>query len=106
VSSARHFSGRIFPGFPSLTYLNAAGEMTAAGQTALDAIRTQYGFTHTFTVGLNHIDVQLVIVHRSTPSRPIPPNTLFDPVSASIAQASLATQRRRGDFGRTNIPPF
>jgi len=105
-SAGRHFQGRIYPGFPSAGYVDAAGEMTAPGRTAVDVIRIAYGFAKTVTTGADACNLQLVLLHRPTPARPIPPNSLTTDVTISLRSQSFATQRRRGDYGPANQPPF
>jgi hypothetical protein len=105
-SAGRHYRGRIYPGFVSAGYIDNVGTLNAAGLTALDGIRTAYGFIKTVTSGGDQTTLQLCVLHRSTPARPIPPNDLVTDVTSSTRSESLATQRRRGDYGPTNQPPF
>jgi hypothetical protein len=105
-SAGKHFRGRIYPGFLSAGFIDTAGRLNGAGRTALDVVRLQYGFVKTVTNGGDQATLQLVILHRATPARPIPPNSLTTDVTASTRSEQLGTQRRRGDYGPTNQPPF
>lgn len=90
--------GRIYPGFFSTTLLTAAGELGAAGQLLLAAINTAIPFTFTSGAGGNTNQYQLIIYNRLA--------HVGTNVITSLAESKLATQRRRGDFGRTNVVPF
>lgn len=105
-SAGRHFQGRIYPGFLSSSYVGAEGELTVGGRTAVETLRVGYGLVKTVALGGDQATIQLVLLHRPTPSRPIPPNSQSTDVTSSLRSEGLATQRRRGDFGKTNQPPF
>jgi len=104
--AGRHMRGRIFPGLPWAGWVLATSQMTAAGLVALNTIRSSIGLAKTATVGPNGTTIVLTVMHRPTPARPIPPNSLTTDVTTAAASGLWATQRRRGEFGRTNQVPF
>lgn len=103
--AGRSNTGHSYPGFPSADYLTATGGMTAPGLAALTALAT-FLFTPgpqgagadlaTLVLATRHPDVIVATVHLPQWTR------VFSLRPAPI----WATQRRRGQFGRQNIPPF
>lgn len=96
--AGRAFRGRIYPPFPSTAWANANGELNAAGLAALGVIDIAIPAAHTIVSGANSATFQLVIWHRKTRT--------FDNVTATPPVGEFATQRRRGQLGRTNLLPF
>lgn len=90
--------GRIYPGFPATLWGSAQGQMTAPGLAALNAIRLTYPLSRTVVVGVNSCQLSLHLR--------ITPMPFITPVASSVAFQKWATQRRRGDFGRTNPNPI
>jgi hypothetical protein len=105
-SAGRHYRGRIYPGFLSAGYIDNAGRLTSSGRNQLDLIRLAYGLVKLVFTGADQCNLQLVLLHRPTPARPIPPNSQTTDVTSSTRSELLASQRRRGDYGPTNQPPF
>jgi hypothetical protein len=106
LSAGRHFRGRIYPPFPNGSSANSAGEMIPGAVLNLEAIAAAYGIGKTISVGIRQSVFAMCILHRSTLARPIPPASRTTDVSNTVTRSRWATQRRRGDFGETNIPPF
>jgi hypothetical protein len=104
--AGRHMRGRIFPGLPWTDWMLATSQMTAAGLIALNTIRSAIGLAKVASIGANSTTVVLTVMHRPTLARPIPPNSLTTDVTSAVASGLWATQRRRGEFGRTNQVPF
>jgi len=93
--------GRIYPPFMgSASYNGTAGVLSGVGYTKLDAIRAVLGPSIILTGGAT---LQLVMRRTKTNPPPAPPTFLgFTPVTALATLRAVATQRRRGDFGRVN----
>lgn len=106
ASAGRHFRGRIYPPFPRLDFADESGKMNAGGAAALGALRAAYNLLIVATIGVNTTTMTMVILHRPTDARPIPPNSLTTDVTEKTVDNEFATQRRRGQFGRLNVPPF
>jgi len=104
--AGRHFRGRMYPPFPSEGFTGPDATMNATGTAAIVAIGTVVGPSRTLTVGAVADTLALVVLHRPTPARPIPPASLTTDVTTITPILGFATQRRRGDFGRQNQPPF
>jgi len=95
----KHGMGRWYVPFPSTTANETDGKPTAAYQTLLDTLGSQ--------AVINPYDVTVA----GTTAHLTPVN--FDrvavttyPVNQYTSSDRWATQKRRGDYGRTNIPPL
>jgi len=104
-SSGRGFRGRIYPGFVSNLHVNTSGNMNAAGFTAIQLMAAAIVGNFTITSGANQTTIQLIILRRQANKLPLPFPTYAD-VTTITARNAFATQRRRGDFGRTNTTPL
>lgn len=100
-TAGRRERGRIYVGFPSSAYVDANGELTAAGLVILSNIASVVGPGLVVTAGAASTNLQLVIRHPDVPGPP--PIVNGSDVTTVRAEEGLATQRRRGDFGRPNI---
>ena len=93
----RHGRGRLYTPFPAVTDITAAGVFSAAYQTKLTNVGAAIlallvaGVTNTNTF-------QLYLWDRK--------NQVGTPVSTYTNSPAVATQRKRGSFGRPNAPPF
>lgn len=96
--AGRQNRGRMYPPFPSDTWANNDGNMTAGGQTALAAIATAYAFAFTYTAGPNSATCVMGLWGRTT--------HVFRVFAQVVSPATFATQRRRGQLGRTNLLPW
>lgn len=99
LSGGRSNRGRIYVGFPSLDWVFADGGTTPAALVALLALAAVLGPSQTIVGAGGTTNLDLVIWHRSGPIN----YTLVDSIRTTTA---FATQRRRGQFGRINVPPF
>jgi len=104
-SSGRGFRGRVYPGFVANSFVNASGNMNAAGFTAIQLMAATIVGNFTVTSGANQTTIQLIILRRQANKLPLPFPTYADVITIT-ARNAFATQRRRGDFGRTNTTPL
>lgn len=93
--------GRIYIGFMSADSIDADGELTAGGLATLFGLANLLGPTVVLTIGALGVVLQLVVRHPDTPGPIIVP--VSTDVTAMQAQQLIATQRRRGDYGRQNF---
>jgi len=93
--------GRAFIPFPAVSsYLDTGATLGTLGLSRLEAIRAVLGPTLVLTGGVN---LQLVLRRTKTNPSPAPPTFLgYTSVTALTSMRAVATQRRRGDFGRIN----
>jgi len=102
------FRGRVYPGFVATNHVDADGGLTAGAIVKLQDLADQMGPVDTFVNAGVSTTMQLMV--RGTSANPAPPppriNPFYSNVGLLTAQAKLATQRRRGQFGRTNPLPF
>jgi len=94
--------GRSYIGFPSSTFLTATGELSVAGGTALANVQAAIGPIKNVLVGGDSLSTRLAIRPPRIPGPP--PVEQYTTVSTGLASNLLATQRRRGDYGRSNLP--
>ena len=97
--AGRSGRGRFYHPFLILSALTFVGELAAAFITSLNnAISTWFQAVTPITVGSggNTATVAPVIIHRS----PLPLTS--DPITTIACTGSIGTQKRRGDYGRTN----
>lgn len=99
--AGRSQRGRNYIGFPTDGNITADGELSAAGIAALLAVIASYGRVVNLTVGVITTSMILAIRHKDIPGPPPVPS--WTQVTATAAGVLLATQRRRGDYGRPNI---
>lgn len=92
--------GRIYLPFPSETDNELPGLPTdtyvAAAQALANAIFVP--ISKAPTPGVNEITLTPVVFHRA--------NSTSDAITTKLAKKLWATQRRRGSYGRQNLPPF
>lgn len=100
----RHFQGRIFPGFADEVFQDTNGDLLAGGVAVLDGIRLAYTTPIVLTSGVDTETWALCV--RSVVPGPGLPLVTYNTVTTGIARNKWATQRRRGQFGRTNALPF
>lgn len=93
--------GRIFPGFPPQVAVDPNGVMAAAFAATVDALAAE------FNAGLpvfgvsgatGDTDFTYVLKHAG--------GTAFTDIDNFVGSDKFATQRRRGQYGKTNILPF
>jgi hypothetical protein len=88
--------GRIYIPFPTEANNEANSTPDATYLQSLALIGLQLVLTRTVTVGVNTTDIAPVIWHRET--------LTSTPITMFIDRDKWATQRRRGDYGRPNVP--
>lgn len=102
--AGRHNRGRIYVGFPDAVFQTADGGLTAGGLTRLTNIAASYGSTPTVTsTAPAGTDTFALVVRAATGT---PPIISYTAVVNGVPRNRFATQRRRGQFGRTNTLPF
>jgi hypothetical protein len=95
--------GRVYIPFPSDTFVSAAGELTGAGFAILVNIASALGPAVTLTFGGATTNMALTVRHPDV-AVPVPHTPSTTDVVSMVPAALLATQRRRGDYGRSNRP--
>lgn len=90
--------GRIYVPFPAETNSDTAGAPTAGYVTNLTALANMHAAVFTVAAGLGSATWTPVIFHRVAGTA--------TPVTTALARPFWGTQRRRGDFGRPNLPPI
>jgi hypothetical protein len=95
--AGRRNRGRAYIPFPSETSNTATATPVAAYIAALAILGVAYTADRTITVGAGSIVLRPVIWRRASSSS-------VD-ITSSLARSVWATQRRRGDYGRPNLPP-
>jgi hypothetical protein len=103
--AGRKFRGRIFPGFPSTAFADVQGLQNAAGSVALAGIAAAISTSQTLSVGGISTTMQLFLRH---PDLVVSGVRVVQgtPAIGWNVSTRFATQRRRGQFGRTNVNPF
>lgn len=94
--------GRMYVPFPATDAIDAGAAVdypNAAYQTAVEAYSAPVLTPQTVTDGGNGVVLVCVILNRRLPGD-------SPPVISRRASSRWATQRRRGDFGPQNVPPF
>jgi hypothetical protein len=94
----RHGRGRLYIPFPSTGDISALGQPTGAYFVRATALAVLYQTGFTAGAGGNTSDLIPCIFDRQT--------GFHIPITLVSAVQLWATQRRRGDFGRVNAPPF
>lgn len=89
--------GRVFVPFPNTAMVNPDSSMTAAATVLYNAIATAASSAYLIGSGGNTCTLVPVL----TPRSPLLPSTVFD----AGCTGQWGTQRRRGDYGRTNAIP-
>jgi hypothetical protein len=108
--AGRSQRGRSYIPFPSSVWVTAAGFVTAPGLLALQTIATFWNGTPRVLVrGGGSATINPIILHRGPylpppPPRPVPGT--YDRIVSSTVSARFATQRKSGEWGRTNFAPF
>ena len=96
-SIGKKYRGRSFIPFPGEADSGALAGPTAGYITRLASLAVAYRQQWSFTLGVTLITMDPVI----WPGDPLFPT---QPISVAIAQAKWATQRRRGAYGKPNVP--
>lgn len=96
--AGRRFRGRMYLAFPSDTFATNDGNITGGGVTAIGNIAAALAFGVTVTSGPNTANIAYGLWGRVT--------HVFTGWNTVTSQNKFATQRRRGQYGRTNLMPF
>lgn len=99
ANGGRGYRGRLFLFTPSSNAVSATGYLDTTPAAASAALAA--ALLPPITAG--GTTLQLVIAHRHKG----PPVTwTVDPVTAAIARVKIGTQRKSGNYGRTNVGPW
>jgi len=91
--------GRKYIPFVDHALLADAYTLTPAGVSKLEAIAAVWVGELTFPEGANSVTLSPCVLHRNG-------FTLSPTIVGHVSRTRLATQRRRGAYGRPNVPPF
>jgi len=100
----RKYIGHVYPGFVTLSFVDNDGQLTAPGQAALDLLLAGLGPTALLVGDTGQASLALTIRHPNTPGPIVAP--VWTRVASMVSSPLIATQRRRGDYGARNSPPF
>jgi len=95
--AGRKYRGRMYIPFPTETANTNDGTATTAYQTLLDAIGLNLLTPIIVTGGAGTTTLFPCLLH---------PDGSIDRITAWLSRATWGTQKRRGDYGRTNVLPF
>lgn len=98
--AVRQGRGRSYIPFPASSMTDANGKQAAAYAALILSVATAIGQTRVCGIVGNQTTLVFGLFHRL----PLPGN--FTEMQLSRLPAKWATQRRRGQFGRTNVLPF
>lgn len=90
--------GRAFVPFPASADDAGNGVPTAGYMTRLNNLASQIILPFVAGAGVNTATLNACLF--------VPKTGAFSPITFGLGYPAWATQRRRGDFGRTNTPPF
>lgn len=93
------FRGRFYAPFPYKAADSAHGKLGIAQRTTLMTMATQFFTPTAYFIGGNEADLLPVLRHENTA---IPPTAII----GTNVSYNIATQRRRGDYGKPNPAPF
>jgi len=102
--AGRGYIGHVYPGLISATYVDVDGALTGAGSAALTILANLLGPSFALVGDTGQASLALTIRHPNTLGPVIVP--VWTRVLTVLPSGLLATQRRRGEFGARNIPPF
>lgn len=105
ILSGRGHRGRCYPGFPPRDHANAQGNMSIAGITAVQLWASGFPITQNTGGGSETAVFRAVVLRRTQGGLPLPFPS-YDFITTCTARLRFGTQRRRGDFGRTNARPL
>lgn len=89
--------GRTYWPFPATAADSGNGVPSAAYVTAADTLAAFYFFLAAFTQAGRSATLAFRLYQRKTKA--------FSPITTRLTRAVWATQRRRGSYGRQNLPP-
>lgn len=92
------YRGRTYWPFISSGYQDVNGEITNAGKAAMDAVAGALQGLTSISTGGRTATIALAIYHKKV--------KLTTPVATRLTRTVVATQKRRGDYGRPNTSPL
>lgn len=98
ASAGPKFRGRTYWSFVTSQYSDPGAELSVAGRTAINNVCAALFTYATTSVAGRTATHQLSIYHRATKTA--------TPITAYLTRLVVATQKRRGDYGRQNFPPL
>jgi hypothetical protein len=101
VVGGRHGRGRVYIPFPSEQHSDANGAPTAAYGTLLTTLAADFLLLAVYTSGPNTTTWAPCIFNRGTGTF-----IKLNPGGATNSRTKWASQRRRGDFGKSNVLPW
>lgn len=105
--AGRHYRGRIYPGFLPASYSDATGAALPVMVTNMTLLANALQSTIAYTSGANIVNLFAVLRSAVQVLVPPAPKTVFySPITSALPVQRFATQRRRGQYGRINSPPF
>lgn len=102
------YRGRMYVPFPSEGANDADQKPSAAYVALLDTLGALWVGTETIVVGADSVDITPILWHQNDPvppaTTPIQPS--YNIIEAATGKLYWGTQRRRGDYGATNVTPI
>jgi len=98
--AGRAHRGRIYIPFPSADSVDPAGAPTIVYRANMLTLMGEFANVQVCGVGANTTTLVLGLYHRL----PAPPTATI--IAQLSVPAKFATQRRRGQYGKTNVVPF
>ena len=105
LPAGRRYQGRIYPGFISDANVADNGHLTIGGVAFLSALADLMFPAIVLTDDARILTIKLAIRHPNVIIGGIP-TPQFSEVVAIAAGTKIATQKRRGQYGKTNTIPF
>jgi len=96
--SGRRYQGRQYVPFPSTSDDVGAGRPSISYVLRLAVLADRFSKKFSVVIGVDTAEFLPVLFHRDT--------LTSDVITTFRARAAWASQRRRGDYGRTNISPI
>lgn len=103
--AGRKAVGHIYPAFPDGLFGTSVGGMTSGAYISLGALASRFATLAAISNGAASSVVQLVIRNKDVTIGGVKVPQ-WSTVQTVLAIQKWATQRRRGQFGRTNSTPF
>ena len=102
--TGRAYRGRIFLPFPPTASIDTDGTPDAGYVSLSTALFTNWYAGGVITFGANTYTWFPCIYHRKTAKSGTPAAGTYTPIVAGAGVKLWATQRKRGDLGKTNVP--
>jgi len=96
--------GRMYVPFPSIDFVGSGPIMNAVGSNALLSIVNAIGLTKNLVLGTKSAQIKLGTYVTQGPGPTFV--KILVPSTTIVEQDEWATQKRRGQYGRTNVVPF